>query len=97
MDDAVKINQFQICKKGQIMDQKIEIEMEVLTLIADYDLLDNLDTLYFSVEIGESYERDKFKWTERTGFEEEKRKKIEFGFKMNHIKQVVSYNIVYKI
>ena len=41
------------------------------------------------MEIGESYERDKFKWTERTGFDEEKRKKLEFGFKMNHIKQVV--------
>ena len=55
--------EFQICKKGQIQDQKIEIEMFVNARIDDYDLLDNLDTVYFSVEIGETYERDKFKWT----------------------------------
>jgi hypothetical protein len=38
------------------------------------------------VEIGELYERDKFKWTERAALDEEKRKKLDFGFKMNHIK-----------
>ena len=64
--------------------------MIVQTNIQDYDLLDHLDTLYFSVEIGELYERDKFKWSERVNFDEEKRKKIDFAFKMNHIKQVVS-------
>ena len=65
--------------------------MQVRAHIQDYDLLENLDTLYFSVEIGESYERDKFKWTEKgPDFEDEKRKKIEFAFKMNHIKQTVS-------
>ena len=67
--------------------------MVVATTISDYDLIDNLDTLYFSVEIGELYERDKFKWSERTGFDEEKRKRIEFGFKMNHIKQVVMWSV----
>lgn len=64
--------------------------MVVQTHIQDYDLLDHLDTLYFSVEIGELYERDKFKWSERAAFDEEKRKILNFGFKMNHIKQVVS-------
>ena len=50
-----------------------------------------MDTLYYSVEIGESYERDKFKWSERgPNFDEERNKKIDFPFKMNHIKQVVS-------
>lgn len=60
--------------------------MIVQTKIEDEDLLEDLDTLYFSVEIGELYERDKFKWTERHDFEQTKRKKLEFGFKMNHIK-----------
>lgn len=60
--------------------------MMVSTRIDDYDILEGLDTLYYSVEIGELYEGDKFKWTERVNLEEEKRKKIEFGFKMNHIK-----------
>lgn len=78
-----------------IQDQKIEIEMVVQSHIDDYDLLEDLETLYYSVEIGELYERDKFKWTERGGpqgggFDELKRKKIEFAFKMNHIKQTVS-------
>jgi hypothetical protein len=36
--------------------------MMVMAHIQDYDLLDNLDALYFSVDLGESYERDKFKW-----------------------------------
>lgn len=50
-----------------------------------------MEALYFSVEIGESYERDKFKWTEKgPDFEEEKKKKLDFPFKMNHIKQTVS-------
>ncbi len=65
--------------------------MLVQSHIQDYDILDDLETLYFSVEIGESYERDKFKWSERKELDEVKRKKIEFGFKMNHIKQVVRY------
>jgi hypothetical protein len=65
------------------------MEMTVYTKIEDEDVLENLDTLYFSVEIGELYERDKFKWTERQDFDLYKRKKLEFGFKMNHIKQLV--------
>jgi hypothetical protein len=64
--------------------------MVVSSLIDDYDLIDDLDTLYFSVEIGESYERDKFKWTEKADLDLEKRKKLDFAFKMNHIKQTVS-------
>ena len=58
-------------------------------------MLDNLDTLYYSVEIGESHERDKFKWSERGDFEDEKLKKIDFPFKMNHIKQVVRIRNLY--
>ena len=82
--------EFQICKKNQIQDQKIEIEMFVVTKIDDYEILEGLDTLYYSVEIGELYERDKFKWTERQHLDQEKQKLIEFAFKMNHIKQTVS-------
>lgn len=60
--------------------------------IDDYDLLDNLDTVYFSLEIGESYERDKFKWTVKgQGLEEEMRKTLSFPFKMNHVKQTVKF------
>jgi hypothetical protein len=84
----VKASQFQLCKKGEIQDQKIEIEMLVHTHLTDYDLAENLDTLYYSVEIGELYERDKFNWSERgpNFLDEEKRKVLEFAFKMNHIK-----------
>lgn len=67
--------------------------MIVQTHIQDYDLLEHLDTLYFSVEIGELYERDKFNWTERASFDDEKRKKLEFGFKMNHIKQTIKVEV----
>lgn len=69
--------------------------MIVQTEIADDDLLEDLETLYFSVEIGELHERDKFKWTEKRDFDSIKRKKLEFGFKMNHIKQVVIYILFY--
>lgn len=68
--------------------------MVVFSHIQDYDLLENLDTLYYSVEIGESYESDKFKWTEKSGvsdLDDEKRKKLEFNFKMSHVKQTVSF------
>jgi hypothetical protein len=66
--------------------------MFVNARIDDYDLLDNLDTIYFSVEIGESYERDKFKWAVKGQgvLEEEIRKILSFPFKMNHVKQTVS-------
>ena len=72
--------------------------MVIQTKIEDDDILDNLDALFFSVEIGELHERDKFKWVERNTFEGPLRKKQEFGFKMNHIKQVVSISLklIYK-
>jgi hypothetical protein len=60
--------------------------MVVATKIDDYEILDGLDTLYYSVEIGELYESDKFKWTERQHLDQEKQKLIDFAFKMNHIK-----------
>jgi hypothetical protein len=94
---TLKDTEFKICKKGHIQQQKIEIEMMVMAHIQDYDLLDNLDALYFSVDLGESYERDKFKWTVKNGgpggvlLDEEIRKKLEFNFKMNHIKQTVRF------
>lgn len=70
--------------------------MVVQWTIGDYSLIENLDTLYFSVEIGESYERDKFKWSDRGAFDEEERKKVlNFQFKMNHIKQTVSVYRLY--
>ncbi len=72
---TIKINEFQLCKKSQIQDQKIEMEMVIQTKIEDYEILDNLDALFFSVEIGELHERDKFKWVERNTFEGPLRKK----------------------
>lgn len=64
--------------------------MVIQTVIDDENMLENLEALFFSVEIGELHERDKFKWAERINFDGPLRKKQEFGFKMNHIKQVVS-------
>ena len=72
------------------------MEMVIFTKIEDEDILEDLDTLYYSVEIGEHYERDKFKWSERTDFDAPKKKKLEFGFKMNHIKQVVRKRILFR-
>ena len=50
------------------------MEMVVLTKLEDENLIEDLDTLYFQVDIGELYERDKFKWSERQDFEVPNRK-----------------------
>ena len=44
------------------MDQKIEMEMVIKTIIADEEILDLCKGLNFSCEIGELHERDKFTW-----------------------------------
>ena len=55
-------------------------------------------SLSYNVEIGELHERDKFTWIiNKTGqkngsggLEDKKMKQLDFNFKLNHIKQVVS-------
>ena len=48
--------------------------MMVVSRIDDYEILENLETVYYSVEIGELHERDKFKWSERVNLDAEKQK-----------------------
>jgi hypothetical protein len=62
------------------------MEMTILSHILDDDLIDDLKSLVYSVELGELHERDKLSWTEYSHLDEIKRKKLEFAFKMNHIK-----------
>ena len=71
----VALNQFQLCRKGEIQQDKIQIKMQISTEIADdddwddeddYDLLHRCEMLVFTVEIGELHERDKFTWSEPT-------------------------------
>ena len=68
------LNTFEMCKKGEIKQDKIQIKMHVETVIEeddffddedDYDLIDRCESLLFTVEIGETHERDKFPWFER--------------------------------
>ena len=55
-------------------------------------------SISYNVEIGELHERDKFNWIENKtgkrnstgGLEDKKVKQLDFNFKLNHIKQVVS-------
>lgn len=56
--------------------------------------------LNFSIEIGESHERDKFSWSEATQVVKKKNtsygsrsKHFDFEFKMNHIKQIIRLEI----
>jgi len=50
------------------------------------DLLSTCKSLSYTVEIGELHERDKYTWTEVRDIEDRKVKKINFDFKLNHIK-----------
>ena len=61
----LKINEFQLCKKGEIQQEKIDIQMRVTTSVPyDEEELEGLTSLTTVVEIGESHERDKFTWVE---------------------------------
>lgn len=62
------------------------------------DFMARCQSLTYNVEIGELHERDKFTWIEQKGvgrrsvstLEDKKMKQLDFKFKLNHIKQVVS-------
>ena len=62
------------------------------------DFMTRCQSLTYNVEIGELHERDKFSWIETKGvgrqnigtLEDKKFKQLDFKFKLNHIKQVVS-------
>lgn len=62
--NTIKINEFQLCKKGQIQDQKIEIQMVIQSHIMDDDCLEDCKSLSYCLEIGEFHERDKLQWTD---------------------------------
>ena len=106
-----------MCKKGEIVQENIEIQMRLVTRVRasdddsfDEDNLGSSDeedngdfmarcqSLTYNVEIGELHERDKFTWIEQKGvgrrnvgtLEDKKLKQLDFKFKLNHIKQVVS-------
>ena len=67
------------------------------------DFMARCQGLTYNVEIGELHERDKFTWVESRGvsrrklsvLEEKKLKSFDFKFKLNHIKQVVSFHPTY--
>ena len=61
-------------------------------------------SLTYNVEIGELHERDKFNWiinktgkSGGSGLLDRKSKTIDFRFRMNHIKQVVSIICFYYV
>ena len=68
------------------------------------DFMARCQSLTYNVEIGELHERDKFSWTESKGMgrrsttnlEDKKLKELDFKFKLNHIKQVVSQSFAKK-
>lgn len=106
------INSFQLCRKTDIVQEAIEMQMKINAVCApsedDSDGSDSDDedmgnfmhrcqSLSYNVEIGELHERDKFNWvvnkigkTGGSGLTDKKAKQIDFRFRMNHIKQVVS-------
>ena len=64
---SLKINEFQLCKKGEIHQEKIEIQMRIQSIIPDDEIMDDCISLTYSVEIGELHERDKYSWIEVLG------------------------------
>lgn len=60
----IQINEFQLCKKSDIAQEKIEIQMRIQTVIMDDDEIDDCLSLTYNVEIGELYESDKYSWVE---------------------------------
>ena len=77
------VNEFELCKKNEIVGDKIRMELAVHSVIMtdhDDDSIDSDDddveyfnmmdlcvSLTYTLEIGEFHERDKFQWTEVTG------------------------------
>ena len=58
------------------------------------------ESLSYTVEIGELHERDKFSWIEdkvsrrgHNSLQDKKLRKLDFNFKLNHIKQVIKVEI----
>ena len=60
--------------------------MLILSHILDDEILEDCKGLHYNIEIGELHERDKFSWIEVLDLDRLKKKKLEFLFKMNHIK-----------
>ena len=66
----------------------------------DGDFMARCESLSYNLEIGELHERDKFSWIENrvqkkgaNSLTEKKFRKLDFNFKLNHIKQVIKVEI----
>ena len=117
--NSIAINAFQMCKKGEIFQENIEMQLRLVSQFTpseedsyeegdesdeeDYgNFMARCQSLSYNVEIGELHERDKFNWIinktnqrgSTGGLEDKKIKQLDFNFKLNHIKQVVSIDFV---
>jgi hypothetical protein len=74
---SIMINSFQLCRKTEIVQEAIEMQMQISAICApseedsegsesdDEDLgnfMNRCQSLSYNVEIGELHERDKFNW-----------------------------------
>lgn len=87
------MNQFRICKKGELQEKQIEIDLMLRTEIEDYyegeseeSLFDNVSHIQYTVEIGEFHDRDRFSWNEYRDFDLQKIHKKTFKFKFCHVR-----------
>lgn len=64
---SLVINEFELCKKGDIHQEKIEIQMRIQSIIPDDEIMDDCISLTYNVEVGELHERDKYSWIEVLG------------------------------
>jgi hypothetical protein len=103
------VKNFELCRKGEIQQDSIDIELVLKLDIQDdptfdddedYDLLHRCQSLDINIEIGESYERDKFRAFERHRLDRKKNTvfgsrshPFSFPFKMNHIKQTIRLEV----
>ena len=64
------------------------------------NFMSRCESLSYNIEIGELHERDKFSWIENrvikrgtSSLQEKKLRKLDFNFKLNHVKQVIKVEI----
>lgn len=72
---SIMINSFQLCRKQDIVQETIEMQMKIMATCApseddsedsedteDIDFMSRCQSLSYNIEIGENHERDKFNW-----------------------------------
>jgi len=92
--NKIPLNQFRICKKGELQEKQIEIDLILKSEIEDYyegeeSLFDEVTQIQYLIEIGEFHDRDKFSWNEFRDFDLLKIHKKTFKFKFCHVRQEV--------